>query len=203
VTSARPFTILVVCTGNICRSPLAEQLLSARLLGSATSFVVTSAGTMAQDGAPMDDLAAEQSRRHGGVPDGHVATYLTEKLAENADLVLTASREHRSAVVRLSPRATRRTFTLRQFARLADSLGVEELESAQDTSEVVRLVAGQRGMIPPATAPDDEDVVDPYRRSIDFHERAAADVDGAVTSIVAALRAPDRRRSDAGGRADT
>jgi protein-tyrosine phosphatase len=202
VTSTRPFTILVVCTGNICRSPLAEQLLSARLLGSATPFVVTSAGTMAQDGAPMDDLAAEQSRLHGGVPDGHEATYLTEKLAESADLVLTASREHRSAVVRLSPRATRRTFTLRQFARLADSLGLEELESAEDTSDVVRLVAGQRGMIPPAT--DGTGRRRPRRpgRSLDVHERAAADVDDAVSSIVAALRAPDRRLSDAGGRTD-
>jgi protein-tyrosine phosphatase len=54
-------------------------------------------------------------------------------------------------------------------------------------------------MIPPSTDPDDEDVVDPYRRSVDVHESAASDVDDAVTSIVAALRAPDRRFSDAGG----
>jgi protein-tyrosine phosphatase len=57
-------------------------------------------------------------------------------------------------------------------------------------------------MIPPLTDPDDEDVVDPYRRSIDVHERAAADVDDAVSSIVGALRAPDRRLADTGGRAD-
>jgi protein-tyrosine phosphatase len=191
MTDARPFSILVVCTGNICRSPLAEQLLKARLAGSSTPFVVMSAGTMAQDGAAMDATAAGMSRAYGGVPEAHHATYLTEMLAESADLVLTAAREHRAAVVRLSPRASRRSFTLEQFARLAEATDPAELSSAAGPADVVRLVASMRGMTVPPDDPDADDIVDPYRRGLDVHERAAADVDRAVTSIVSALRASD------------
>jgi protein-tyrosine phosphatase len=191
MTDARPFSILVVCTGNICRSPLAEQLLTARLAGSSTPFVVMSAGTMAQDGAAMDETAAEMSRARGGAPEGHEATYLTEMLAESADLVLTAAREHRAAVVHLSPRASRRSFTLEQFARLAEATDPTELSSAAGPADVVRLVASMRGMTVPPDDPDADDIVDPYRRGLDLHERAAADVDRAVTAIVSALRAPD------------
>jgi protein-tyrosine phosphatase len=48
-----------------------------------------------------------------------------------------------------------------------------------------------RGMTVPPDDPDADDIVDPYRRGLDLHERAAADVDRAVTAIVSALRAPD------------
>ena len=192
MTAGRPFSILVVCTGNICRSPLAEQLLTARLAGSSTPFVVMSAGTMAQDGAAMDATAADMSRAYGGAPEAHQATYLTEMLAESADLVLTAAREHRAAVVRLSPRASRRSFTLEQFARLAEASDPAELAAADSPADVVRLVASMRGMVPPLDDPEAEDIVDPYRRGLDVHERAAADVDRAVDAIVTALRAPDR-----------
>jgi len=191
VTSARPFTILVVCTGNICRSPLAEQLLSARLADSPTPYVVMSAGTMAEDGAPMDAEAAEQSRAHGGDPESHEATYLTEMLAESADLVLAAGRDHRSAVVKMSPRASRRTFTLRQFARVAAVIDPAELREADGPVDVVRIVASSRGLVPPLEEPTDDDVVDPYRRSLDVHARAASDIDAAVDDIVRALRAPE------------
>ncbi|WP_423917964.1 low molecular weight phosphatase family protein [Frigoribacterium sp. 2-23] len=197
MTSPRPFTILTVCTGNICRSPLAEQLLTARLADSVTPFVVMSAGTMAQSGQAMDATAAEMSRAYGGTPADHEATYLTEMLVESADLVLTAGRDHRAAAVRLSPRASRRTFTLTQFAHLVEGADPGELAAAEDPTQIVRLIASLRGMVAPFEHADDEDVVDPYRRGQAVHERAAADIDRAVTTIVSALRAGESSRADA------
>ncbi len=114
--------VLFVCSGNLCRSPLGAQVLTARLGRDAPAFTVESAGTIAQDGAPMDEAAAAQSRRLGGSPDDHRARYLTPAIAGAADLVLTAERAHRAAVVSLAPRATKRAFTIVQFARVLDAL---------------------------------------------------------------------------------
>ncbi|QSB24146.1 arsenate reductase/protein-tyrosine-phosphatase family protein [Curtobacterium sp. 24E2] len=110
--------VLFVCSGNICRSPLGAQVLTARLGPDAAAFVVESAGTIADDGAAMDGAAAAQSVRLGGDPSGHGSRYLTAAIVEDADLVLTAERSHRAAVVSLAPRATKRAFTIKQFARV-------------------------------------------------------------------------------------
>ena len=121
------FTILVVCSGNICRSPLAEQLIRARLAGSTRDYRVISAGPIAADGASMDATAAELSRQYGGRPEGHSAELLKAGRIAESHLVLTATRAHRAAVVQMLPRASRYTFTLNQLTRLLDELEVVDL----------------------------------------------------------------------------
>jgi protein-tyrosine phosphatase len=183
------FTILTICSGNICRSPIAEQLLRHGLDGIGTEFSVISAGTIAATGQAMVEEAAELSRRYGGRPDGHAATMLTTQLIEQSQLVLTATREHRAAVVSLVPRASRYAFTLNEFARLVASLEPSELEQIPDAPGLVAAAAAQRGFAPPPAHPDDADIADPYRQSMEAFERAGAEIDRAVTTIVAGLRA--------------
>src|SRR5690606_19666664 len=82
-------TILTVCTGNICRSPLGEVLLRARL--SDLDVMVHSAGTHALVGRGMPEQARELALRHGASgadATGHKARLLTERLVQDADLVL-------------------------------------------------------------------------------------------------------------------
>ncbi|MDJ0351060.1 low molecular weight phosphatase family protein [Cryobacterium sp. PH29-G1] len=110
--------ILLVCTGNICRSPLAEQLLRARMEALGVRAEVSSAGTRAMVASAMTAEAAALSLQHGAPSTEHAARQLTEGLVRDADLVLTATRDHRREVVTLLPKATRYTFTLNQFARL-------------------------------------------------------------------------------------
>jgi protein-tyrosine phosphatase len=137
-----PFSILVVCTGNICRSPLAEQLLIAQLSALGLNLLVRSAGTSAHAGATMPPQAAAVSRRYGGRPEHHHANSLTADLVADADLVLTATRDHSHAVVQLHPRAVRFTYTLAQFARLIDVLALAPAGAPLDLQRI-RFGAGR------------------------------------------------------------
>ncbi|MGN6409726.1 MAG: low molecular weight phosphatase family protein [Curtobacterium sp.] len=181
--------VLFVCSGNICRSPLGAQVLTARLGPDAPAFVVESAGTVAQDGVPMDDAAAAQSVRLGGTPEEHRSRYLTAAIAGSADLVLTAERSHRAAVVSLAPPMAKRAFTLKQFARVLDGLEPGDLSGVTSPSELVERVARLRGSVPPPVDPADDDVDDPYRRSTATHERVADEIAAALVVVADALRA--------------
>ena len=121
----------------------------------------------------------------------------------DADLVLALSREHRRAVVELVPAATRRTFTLREFARLSSSVTDADLDDAASPlnnggvrgrlQDAVVAAASLRGVVPPFDSPDDADVIDPYRRSLDVYEASAAQVVPAVQATVAMLTHAARR----------
>lgn len=169
------FSLLTVCTGNICRSPLAELHL-ARGLAELTSVTVSSAGTMAVDDDVMPEQARALARSFELEPDEHRARFLFEPDVRNADLVIALAREHRRAVVAMHPRASRYTFTLREAARLARDVTDDEIATAlsalaDDASEadrlraVVELLASRRGTVEAPEDPLDDDVVDPYRRS--------------------------------------
>lgn len=182
-----PFVVLTVCSGNICRSPLAEQLLTSRLDDGPVVFHVSSAGTIAVDGDRMDELSAEESRRRGGLPDGHRSRLLRAGFVAESHLVLTATRAHRAEVVRLLPRASRFTFTLNQFARLLEAVDADERGAWQDPEDVVASAAAMRGVVVPLDDESDDDIVDPYRQSPEVHERAARAIDDDVRVIVAAF----------------
>jgi protein-tyrosine phosphatase len=180
--------VLFVCSGNICRSPLGAQLLTARLGPDAPAFVVESAGTIADDGARMDDAAAAQSRRLGGDPSAHRSRYLTPEIAASADLVLTAERSHRAAVASLAPRAAKRAFTIKQFARVLGGLEPGDFEGVGTPEQLVERVARLRGSVPPPADPADDDADDPYRRSEATHVRVADEIDRAIETIAAAVQ---------------
>ncbi|BAS10663.1 putative low molecular weight protein-tyrosine-phosphatase [Arthrobacter sp. Hiyo4] len=125
-----PVRILTVCTGNICRSPVAERLLQAGLdQVMPGGFEVTSAGTRAMVGDPMQPLSGDIVRTFGGNPDGFVSRQLTSKILRGVDLVLTMTSGHRGEVLQLDASLLKRTFTIREFARMLDVLD-ERADSA-------------------------------------------------------------------------
>ena len=112
-----PFRVLMVCTGNTCRSPLAEGILKASLpAGSRDRVDVSSAGTAALDGAQATSMAREVAARHGIDLSGHRSAALSRAEVGSADLILAMAREHADAVRSLAPEASGRTFLLSAFA---------------------------------------------------------------------------------------
>lgn len=105
--------VLFVCTGNICRSPTAERLALAYCaeldIGGVT---VSSAGTRALIGRPMQREAARVLESLGGDPSLFAARQLTAKIASSADLLLTMTRSHRDAVLELAPHQFSKTFVI-------------------------------------------------------------------------------------------
>lgn len=178
--------VLLVCTGNICRSPVAETFLREHW-ATEWDLHISSAGTHAHvDSAiytPIRKLLVER-----GLPDGpFAARQITPSLIEAADLVLVMTREHRSAIVILHPRAVRATFTLREFARVAP-LAAPFLTGdtvAKRLSSLVPIAARMRGSAR-ATAEADA-IKDPYGRGDPACLAAVDQIEESVDDMVRVL----------------
>ena len=130
------FGILFVCIGNVCRSPVGERLLAARL--PEDRFTVSSAGMRALVGYSMSEHAAAELVGYGGDPAGFAARQISQEIVEGSDLVLTATRSLRSDLLAEVPTALRRTFTVLEFAAL-----LEQAEG-ETPADLVRWAAAHR-----------------------------------------------------------
>ena len=156
------FRILVVCTGNLFRSPLAAGLLQQGLDEVAPGrFALDSAGTAGVVGVGVTDNVASLAADWGFDLSEFRAKRLQRAHVIDADLVIGLERWHRSQVVTLEPRALRRTFTLREFARIIHPLASHE-ESAYRQRWENLVARAQRSRMPAPDGPDFDDVVDPH-----------------------------------------
>lgn len=188
------FRVVFVCTGNICRSPTAEiltgHLLKGRLGGrEAARFAVSSAGVQAVTGSAMHPLSRDQLAPWGleGAHSGRfVARQLRCGIVENVDLVLGASPNHRSSVLEEFPELLDRTFSLREFARLAAAVPPETLPP--DLVKRARAVVGEaRGLRGQIQAPDDDRIPDPMGGPKSSHQLSTVLIFEALRAVLDVL----------------
>lgn len=137
--------VLMVCTGNTCRSPLAEALMKKALadrlgvtvgeLGDA-GYIVESAGTSAMRGAPASEHSVTVAREYGCDLTGHRSQPVTVDLLQEADLVLTMSRGHMHSLQMLLPESAEWVMPLAADGRdvadpIGGSLGLYRMTAAQ------------------------------------------------------------------------
>jgi protein-tyrosine-phosphatase len=106
--------LIFVCTGNTCRSPMAEGLLR-KLLGPDSGWEISSAGVRAASGFPASPNAVEAMRELDIDISAHRSRLLTPELINGADLLVTMTRDHRDIIVELNRESGSKVFLLKSF----------------------------------------------------------------------------------------
>jgi low molecular weight protein-tyrosine phosphatase len=183
-------SILVVCTGNICRSPMAEGFLQ-RLLAERrlrAGIQVSSAGIAAANGSgPMPEAIAAAAAR-GVDTSRHAARRLDRHGVRTADLVLTMTGGHRRRVEDMVPEAASRTFTLKELVRLLDALPAPATtESPGDRLRARVAQADDLRRSGFEGNPHDEDVADPIGMPQQTYDAVAWEIDEWCARLVEGL----------------
>lgn len=185
-------SILVVCTGNVCRSPIAEGLLRDALgerFGDRAPQV-SSAGTAGWEGegAVRESIVAAAER--GTDISGHIARRITGTMVEHANLIVAMAGEHRDAISRFDAGTAHKTFTLKELVRLLEDLqpGDASADPAPLAERVAAAEALRRGGF--EGNPHDEDVVDPLGMPMESFRAIAWELDEWVTRLVNGLYGP-------------
>lgn len=110
--------ILLVCTGNTCRSSMAEGIFRHMLLDSNIDNInVSSAGISAFEGDWANQKAVDVLYGHGIDISKHRARQLTGEIINNSDLILTMTAAHKKAILNYAPQSNGKVFTLKEYAK--------------------------------------------------------------------------------------
>jgi protein-tyrosine phosphatase len=181
-------SILVVCTGNICRSPMAEGFLRdalGRRLGEGAPGV-SSAGTAGWEGSPAMPDSVDAAREFDVDISEHRGRRLTIQMAREADLLLCMSTEHRDAIGSAASDLMARAFTLKELVRLLDAQPGSEAEGL--VAKLDAADAARRSGAAPRSR--DDDVADPLGQPPEAYRAIAWELHEWIGRLVDGLYGP-------------
>ena len=181
-------SILVVCTGNICRSPIAEGFLRRLVAARNAPIEVSSAGTSGWDGSSAMPESIEAAAERGADISSHLARRLTRDMIQGADVSVAMAAEHRDRVVWMVPDARSRTFTLKELVRLLEELPPPDPQPDAEGSLRKRVAAADAlrtsGF---AGNPFDEDVADPLGLPLEAYRAVAWELEEWCSRLIQGL----------------
>lgn len=186
------FGILTVCTGNICRSPLARAFLEQEFSG--LPFDVDSAGVRTENGLGPPPETLKVAEKYGISLERHASKQVQISQLRNSGLILSLDRTHRKALIELAPFSSRRLFTLSEFAFVAKSVGTPgQLSDSQSACEKIQKFvehcSRMRGLVLSEVRPKDIlDIEDPFGKSFQYFEKTGAEIAEACKTIGSTLR---------------
>lgn len=171
--------ILMVCTGNLCRSPMAEGIVRHALERSGCSEIeVASVGTWAMFGLPAMDEAIETMRGRGIDIEAHRSRGVDPKELKAADVVIAMTSVHRKEILSIAPEVSDRLILLKELVEL----GLEGELPTEAEARVARLLGAARPKWRRAL-----DLDDPIGKPIGAYQKTAAEIEVAAEVLVGAL----------------
>jgi protein-tyrosine phosphatase len=187
--------ILFVCTGNTCRSPLAEGLMRKLAEEAGLGVEVRSAGVYASDGTAISHHSAAILREQGAGADLS-SSALKQEHIRWADLILTMTTGHKSAVLQRFPEAVEKTHALKEFVEVGEDVLaaidereklIAELQLKQALSQEITREERARLDQLEREIPD-FDIQDPFGGSLEQYRQAAVEIEAGLRKLIARLR---------------
>jgi protein-tyrosine phosphatase len=177
--------LLTVCTGNVCRSPMAEALLRHHLGLVGLPAVVASAGTLGWNSAGPTDHTLTALSERGVHLEGHISRRMNAGLLAPASLVIAMTNDHMDGVRNHHAESVHRTFVLGQLVRLGEKHGPRGSESlAEWVASVDALRIRRRRALP------NEEIRDPLGEPLDAYQLLAAQLDDLTARLARLLAGP-------------
>lgn len=187
--------ILFVCTGNTCRSPLAEGLFRKWASREGLRCEARSAGVAALDGSPISKHSADILRGRG-VLDRICSTSVSKETVLWADLILTMTTGHKQTLLRRYPEAVDKVYTLKEFAE-DDPVAAETIAERQRLHSELQI---KRALGEPITEEElgrvrlleldmpNFDIADPFGGDRAMYEKSADEIEAYLIKLIRKLR---------------
>ncbi len=179
-----PFRLLLMCTANQCRSPMAQAVAGRLLFMRGVRSEVGSCGTL-EGGMPATSGARRVAARGGLDLSGHVSRRVTAEILEPADLVLTMERRHLVAAADVDPAVVPRAFVLKELEELSSIVGPRAPH--RSVSDWIAEAAALRAPATVLTLDRRHDVPDPMGRSRREHQRVFDQIERSLSQILSML----------------
>jgi len=179
------YRVLVVCTANVCRSPMAAALLAHHAFNLGVDIEVRSAGTQSHN-LRVDPAAVAVMNEHGLDIAQHAPRKMDRAIidTEGADLVVGMTREHLRTIATTSPGVFQRAFTAKEMVRSLGVMGVDRQGTLADLLTDLGQGRSARNLMGDNPA---DDVADPYGQSVAVHRACASELDDLMRAIAAAI----------------